>query len=59
MLMSFVGAVGTLITETGLSEILKLVFGGVEKMLTGKNCIYPQVATPSSTTALVTSSGPL
>ena len=31
MLMSFVGAVGTLMTETGLSEILKSVFGGVEK----------------------------
>ena len=36
MLMSFVGAIGTLMTETGLSEILKSVFGGVEKMLTGK-----------------------
>jgi len=28
--MSFVG---TLMAETGLSEILKYVFGGVEKML--------------------------
>ena len=36
VLMSFVGAVGTLMTETGVSEILKLVFGGVKKMLTGK-----------------------
>jgi len=36
MLMSFVDAIGTLMAETGLSEILKSVFGGVEKMLTGK-----------------------
>ena len=36
MLMSFVGAIGTLMANTGLSEILKSVFGGVEKMLTGK-----------------------
>ncbi len=36
MLMSFVGAIGSLMTETGLSEVLKSVFGGVEKMLTGK-----------------------
>ncbi len=36
MLMSFVGAVGTLMTETGLAQILESVFGGVEKMLTGK-----------------------
>ena len=36
MLMSFVDAIGTLMTETGLSEVLKSIFGGVEKILTGK-----------------------
>ena len=36
MLMSFAGAVGTLMAETGLAEILGAVFGGVGKMLTGK-----------------------
>ena len=36
MLMSFVGAVGSLMVETGLSEILGSVFGGVHKMLKGK-----------------------
>ena len=36
MLMSFVGAIGTLMAETGLAQILESVFGGVEKMLTGK-----------------------
>ena len=34
--MSFVDAVGTLMTESGLAEILASVFGGVGKMLTGK-----------------------
>lgn len=36
MLMSFVGAVGTLMAGTGLAEILESVFGGVSKMLIGK-----------------------
>ena len=36
MLMSFVGSIGTLMTETGVAQILESVFGGVEKMLTGK-----------------------
>ncbi len=36
MLMSFVGAIGTLMVETGLAQILESVFGGVQKMLTGK-----------------------
>ena len=36
MLMSFVNAIGTLMTETGLSEVLKSIFGSVEKILTGK-----------------------
>ena len=34
MLMSFVGAI--LMAETGLAQILESVFGGVEKVLTGK-----------------------
>ena len=37
MLMSFVGCIGTLMANTGLSEMLKSAFGGVEKMLLGKN----------------------
>ena len=36
-LMSFVGCVGTLMANSGLLEILKSAFAGVEKMLTGKN----------------------
>lgn len=36
MLMSYVGAVGTLMAESGLAEILASAFGGVGKMLTGK-----------------------
>ena len=36
MLMGFVGSIGTLMAETGLAQILESVFGGVEKMLTGK-----------------------
>ena len=35
-LMSFVGCVGTLMANSGLSEILKSAFAGVEKMLLGK-----------------------
>ncbi len=35
MLMSFVGAIGTLMVETGLAQILESVFGGIQKMLTG------------------------
>ncbi|MCP3850965.1 MAG: hypothetical protein GY694_12115 [Gammaproteobacteria bacterium] len=38
--MSFVGAIGTLIGDFGLSEILEDVFGGVAKMLNGKK--FPQ-----------------
>lgn len=37
MLMSFVGAVGTLMQGTGLSEVLSTTFAGVTKMLSGKN----------------------
>ncbi len=37
MLMSFIGSVGNLMTETGLADILSSAFGGVHKMLIGKN----------------------
>ena len=40
MLMSFVGCIGYLMTETVLSEIMKSTFAGVPKMLTGKK--FPQ-----------------
>ena len=36
MLMSFIGAVGNLMTETGLSNILSSAFSGVHKMLQDK-----------------------
>ena len=36
MLMSFVGSIGILMAETDLAQILGSVFGGSEKMLTGK-----------------------
>ena len=39
-LMTFIGAVGTLMGNTGLSEIMQTAFGGVPKMLTGKK--FPQ-----------------
>ena len=40
LLMSFVGCVGTLMTSSGLEEVLKSAFGGVPSMLTRKN--FPQ-----------------
>lgn len=40
MLMSFVGAVGTLLQGSGLSEVLESTFAGVPKMLSGKE--FPQ-----------------
>eukprot|EP00794_Sanderia_malayensis_P004436 gene4436-5029_t len=40
MLMSFVGAVGSLMEGSGLSEVLKTTFSGVEKMMSGKK--FPQ-----------------
>ena len=40
MLMSFVGAVGSLMSESGLSEIMNAAFSGVAKMLNGKK--FPQ-----------------
>ena len=36
MLMSFIGAIGNLITETGLTDVMSTVFAGVHKMLLGK-----------------------
>ena len=35
-LMSFVGAIGSLMAGSGLSDVLSGVFGGVPKMLSGK-----------------------
>jgi hypothetical protein len=35
-LMSFIGSIGTPMDNSGLSNILSEVFGGVQKMLTGK-----------------------
>ena len=40
MLMSFVGAIGAIMADSGLSEILESVFGGVPKLLSGKK--FPQ-----------------
>ena len=40
MMMSFVGAVGTLMRGSGLEEILKSTFAGVPKLLSGKK--FPQ-----------------
>jgi hypothetical protein len=40
MLMSFAGAIGTLMQGSGLSEILESTFAGVMKMLSGKK--FPQ-----------------
>jgi len=39
-LMSSVGAVGTLMSNTGLTEIMQTTFGGVPNMLMGKK--FPQ-----------------
>ena len=39
-LMSFAGAVGSLMAESRLSDIISEVFGGVPKMLSGKK--FPQ-----------------
>ena len=39
-LMSYLGSVGTLMENTGLSDVLAGPFGGVKKMLTGKK--YPE-----------------
>ena len=37
LLISFVGAVGDLMGNCGLEELMKSAFAGVSKMLTGKN----------------------
>ena len=39
-LMSFIGSVGTLMSNSGLEEILQAAFGGVSKLLSGKK--FPQ-----------------
>ena len=39
-LMSFAGSVGTLMADSGFENILQAAFGGVAKMLSGKN--FPQ-----------------
>ena len=39
-LMSFVGAIGTLMGGSGLEEVMEVAFGGVQKMLAGKK--FPQ-----------------
>ena len=36
MLMSFIGAVGNLMTKTGLADIMSSAFAGVHKMLLSK-----------------------
>ncbi len=38
--MSFIGAIGILMADTGLEDIMNSSFGGVSNMLTGKK--YPQ-----------------
>ena len=38
--MAFISSIGTLMVNTGLDDLLKAAFGGVEKMLSGKN--FPQ-----------------
>ena len=43
-LMSFVECIGTLMANTGLSDLLKSAFGGVEKMLSGKNFLQVPIA---------------
>ena len=40
MLMSFVGCVGTRMADTGLKEVMESAFGGMTKLLSGKN--FPQ-----------------
>ena len=39
-LVSFIGCVGNLMTNSGLQDILSSTFGSMEKMLSGKN--FPQ-----------------
>ena len=38
--MSFIGYCGTLMTNSALSDLLRLAFGSVDKMLSDKN--FPQ-----------------
>ena len=36
-LMNYVGAVGVLMAGSGMEELMKIAFGGLTKILTGKN----------------------
>ena len=56
-LMSFVGSIRTLMANSGLSEILNDVFGGVDKMLIGKK--FPQNIRTLRMLAEVILQGPL
>ena len=40
MLMRFAGSIGSLMTDSGLIEIMQAAFAGVQKMLSGKK--FPQ-----------------
>ena len=35
-IMNFIGCVGTLMADTGMSDVMECAFGGVPRMLTGK-----------------------
>ena len=37
LLMSFVRSIGTLMSETGLEDVMKSAFGGVSRMLSEKH----------------------
>ena len=37
--MNFIGAIETLMIETGLQDIMEAAFGGVVKMLSGKSTL--------------------
>ena len=40
MLMSFIGSIGTLVTNSGLAKVLESTFSGVAKLWNGKK--FPQ-----------------
>ena len=54
-LMSFIGFIGTLKADTGLSDIMSSVFGGVSKMLTGKKRHFAESFRINHYIAVVTS----
>ena len=48
-LMSFVGAIGNLMADTGLESIMEVAFGGFAKMLSGNLEVSPECeSTPAS-----------